>query len=87
MKIFKIVKITIHVLLTVFIVLYIITGFGITEYQIIQSITFNIFSKPTSHMVHNNLIIPFLALLILHILVTTKPKYFKRLINRFDKNE
>ena len=87
METYKAIKILVDFLLVVFIALYIITGFGITEYRIVESITLNILTKPVSHQIHNNLIIPFMILLILHIILAIKKNYFKKLFDKVDLNE
>lgn len=49
------------------VILYVITGFGITEYRTVELLTFGLLSKPLSFNIHNNLIIPFIILLGLHV--------------------
>ncbi len=63
----RLVKGTIHWLLTVVVIVYLITGFGITEYSIVESLTFGLLAKSLAHKIHMNLEIPFIILLILHI--------------------
>jgi len=87
MKNNRILKISVDILLLVVIILYILTGYGITNYHIVESITFFVLSKPISHLIHSNLIIPFIILLILHILLSTKTKYFIKKFRRFSLNE
>ena len=64
----------IHWALLIFIIFYIITGFGITEYKFIEAITFGIISKPIAFQLHIFLIYPFIILLILHITLTINKK-------------
>ncbi len=80
MEIFRIIKTLTHVLLTIIIILFIISGFGITNYRFIESITFGALSKPTSFQLHNNLIIPLIILLVLHIFFSVQKKYDKKFI-------
>jgi len=63
----RLVKVTIHWLLTVVIIVYLITGFGITEYRIVEPLTFGLLTKGLAHKIHMNLEIPLIILLILHI--------------------
>jgi len=49
------------------VVLYFITGFGITEFRTVETLTFGLLTKNLSFQLHNNLWIPFAILLILHI--------------------
>jgi len=67
MNVLQIIKTLTHVLLTIVIILFVVTGFGITNYQIIESLTGGTVSKLTSFQIHSNLIIPLIVLLIAHI--------------------
>jgi ABC-type uncharacterized transport system permease subunit len=77
MNLLRIIKTLTHVLLTSIIILFIITGFGITNYQIIESLTLGGLSKPLSFQIHTNLIIPLIILLGLHIAFTLGKKIQK----------
>ncbi len=50
-------------------IIYVITGFGITQFRIVESLTFGLLTKSLAFTIHDNLLIliPFLILLILHI--------------------
>jgi cytochrome b subunit of formate dehydrogenase len=48
-------------------VLYLITGLGITEFKTVETLTFGLLSKNLSFRIHDNLLIPFLILLFIHI--------------------
>jgi uncharacterized membrane protein len=58
---------TIKWLLLAVTVLFVITGFGITEFGVVETITFGWLGKAWALRLHNNLWIPFLVLLVLHI--------------------
>jgi cytochrome b subunit of formate dehydrogenase len=73
----QIIKKTIHWLLTVVVIIYLITGFGITEYRIVETLTFGLLTKSLAHKIHINIVIPFIILLILHIWLLPLIKYFK----------
>ncbi|HVO36917.1 MAG TPA: hypothetical protein VMT01_01960 [Candidatus Acidoferrum sp.] len=60
----------IHWLLFAVTIAYLVSGLGITQYHVIESITFGLLSKSLSFTVHDNLLIPFVILLILHVIVT-----------------
>lgn len=47
--------------------LYILSGFGITEFRIIEAVTFGLLSKNLSFAIHDSLLIPFIVLLAVHI--------------------
>ncbi|MBM3149322.1 MAG: hypothetical protein FJ008_02140 [Chloroflexi bacterium] len=53
--------------LLVLVVLYFVTGLGITQYRAVEALTFGLLTKTLSFKVHNNLWFPFLILLVLHI--------------------
>jgi predicted ferric reductase len=66
------IKSLIHLLLTVSIALYIITGLGITRSRIIENWTLGLLTKDLSYQIHVNLLIPFILLLLLHIYLVGK---------------
>jgi thiosulfate reductase cytochrome b subunit len=57
-----------HWLLLVVTVVYLLTGLGITQYRIMESLTFGLLNKSLSFNIHDNLLMPFVVLLILHII-------------------
>ena len=69
----KIIRYT-HWILTIFIIFYIVTGFGISNYRLIEPITFGLISKPIAFQLHSILIYPFVGLLLIHILLTLKSR-------------
>ncbi len=78
MNVFQIIKTLTYVLLTIVIMLFIATGFGITNYQIVESLTLGGLSKPLSFQIHTNLTIPLIILLIVHIGFTIGKKLWKK---------
>jgi len=73
----RLMKGTIHWLLTVLVIIYLLTGFGITEYRIVEPLTFGLLTKSLAQKIHISLEIPFIILLILHIWLLPLLKYFK----------
>jgi hypothetical protein len=73
----RLMKVTIHWLLTALVIIYLITGFGITEYRIVEPLTFGLLTKSLAHKIHINLEIFFIILLILHIWLLPLLKYFR----------
>ena len=73
----RLVKGTIHWLLTVVAIAYLITGFGITEYRIVETLTFGLLTRSLAHQIHMNLVIPFVVLLVLHIWFLPLVKHFR----------
>lgn len=63
----KIIRKTIHWLLAVGLVVYLVTGFGITEWQTVEPLTLGLLGKAESQQIHNALEIPFVALLVVHL--------------------
>jgi hypothetical protein len=56
----RLMKVTIHWLLTVVVIICLITGFGITEYRIVEPLTFGLLTKSLAHKIHINSEIPFI---------------------------
>jgi hypothetical protein len=76
----KIRKLTAHLAL-VTVILFVITGYGMTQYQIIEKITFGLLSKSLSFKIHSYLIYPLIVFLLGHL-------YFAyNISNWFKKNE
>lgn len=61
------VKKTIIWLLAIVTVLYGVSGFGITEFRTVETLTFGLLTKNLAFKIHNSLGIPFIILLILHL--------------------
>jgi thiosulfate reductase cytochrome b subunit len=74
----EIVKKVIPWLLLAVLALYIITGFGITQFRMVESITFGLLTKNLSFKIHNALTIPFLVLLVMHIVLPYVLRKIKR---------
>lgn len=68
--------------LVILIVLYIITGFGITEFRTIESLTFGILTKAWAFRIHTNLEIPFITLLALHIFLSPGLRVYGALLKK-----
>jgi thiosulfate reductase cytochrome b subunit len=79
MRWWDLVKRIIPWLLLAVMVLYIVTGLGITQYRTVEAATFGLLSKNLSFRIHNNLTIPFLVLLVVHIVL---PYVVRRLKNK-----
>ena len=47
--------------------LFILTGYGITQYRIVEAITFGILTKPLSFKLHYYLIYPLVLFLLVHL--------------------
>ncbi len=56
-------------LLIILTVLYVVSGFGITEFRAVETLTFGLLNKNLAFKIHNGLTIPAAIVLILHILV------------------
>jgi len=59
-------------LLLAFALLLVITGLGITEWQITEAASFGLLSKALSFQLHNLLWIPFLVILAAHMLLSCR---------------
>ena len=62
----------VHWLLLVLTVLVVVTGLGITEYQTVETLTFGLLGKALAFKLHLWLWVPFLVLLALHVLLTSR---------------
>ena len=70
---------SIQIVLLLLLLSYGLTGYGITELRTVESMTFGLITKPVSFQIHNNLIIPFLVVLLLHIFFKPVSRlFFKR---------
>lgn len=78
----KSIKRIIRWLLLIGIIVYVITGFGITEYRAVESLTFGLLTKNLSHRIHTAIEIPFLILLLLHIFLPSLLRVRDRLTHR-----
>jgi hypothetical protein len=70
---------TIHWLLLVVTVLFLITGFGISQFRVVETITLGWLTKSWALELHDNLWIPFVVLLVLHVCL---PFIFRRRAGR-----
>ena len=64
------VKRIVHWSLLVAIILYLVTGLGITEYNTVELLTFGLLNKNISFTIHDALLVPFVILLVLHVAIT-----------------
>lgn len=67
---FKRLRRFIHWLIAVALVVYVVTGFGITEFRTMEAWTLGLMGKATAMQIHNSLEWPFAVLLAIHILVS-----------------
>lgn len=66
---------TVKWLLLVVALLFLITGFGISQFRVVETVTFGWLSKSWAFRLHDNLWIPFVVLLTLHVIL---PYAFRR---------
>ena len=57
----------VHYLFALVTIIYVVSGLGITEYRAIEPLTGGILTKALSFQMHGALLVPFVALLALHI--------------------
>ncbi len=67
----------VHWALLVFAVLTVVSGLGITEYRTVTELTFGLLNKATANRLHLWTWIPFLVLLVAHVLLTARPGWFR----------
>ena len=71
----RLIRIITYWLLLVVVIAYMISGFGITEFRIVESITFGLFTKRLAFEIHEYLWIPFVVLLVMHVLLPSVQKW------------
>ena len=64
----------VHILVTLSTFLFIVSGMGIVEHNLMRFITFGLLTKDRSYLIHSTLLYPFTALLFSHIYLTIKPR-------------
>lgn len=64
----KTIRKTIRWLLLIAVILYVVTGFGITEFRTVETLTFGLLTKNLAFRIHEALWIPFVVLLAAHVL-------------------
>ena len=74
----KLLRNVIKWLLLVVVVIYLLTGFGITEFRIVETLTLGLLTKSWAFRIHDILWIPFVILLVLHILFSTILKLWRK---------
>jgi hypothetical protein len=59
-------------------IIYVLTGLGITQFRIIEPATFGLLNKNLSFDIHDNLLIPFIVLLVLHVAVKPVRRIYRK---------
>jgi len=75
------VKAAIHFLLLALTVIYFISGLGITQYQIFELLTLGLLTRNLAFRIHDFLLTPFLALLLVHVLFSPIVRLYSRFRN------
>lgn len=57
----------VHWFLMVVLVIFLITGFGISEFKTVERLTLGLLTKQLASRIHSELWFPFIVLLILHV--------------------
>ncbi|MFC1908150.1 hypothetical protein ACFLWD_01470 [Chloroflexota bacterium] len=65
-------------LLLAIVIFYLITGFGITEFRTVESLTLGLLTKSLAFKLHEILWIPFVILLVLHIFLSPILRLWKK---------
>ena len=68
----------VHTSLLVATFLFLVTGMGISEPNLINAITLRLLTKETSYKIHSWLLYPFTVLLVTHLYLTIAPKKKKK---------
>lgn len=73
-------KAAIHYSLLILTLIYLISGLGITQYHIVESLTLGLLTRNLASRIHDFLLAPFVVLLLVHVLfgsVTRAYSHFK----------
>jgi thiosulfate reductase cytochrome b subunit len=81
----KMVKRIIRWSLVLVTITYILTGFGITEFRVVESLTFGLLTKYWAFQIHMNLEIPFIVLLVLHIFLSPAIRAYSAIRKRVSR--
>jgi hypothetical protein len=57
----------VHLLFTATTIVFLISGYGVSEYRLMELITLGLLSKPLAFRIHSSLGLPFITLLLSHI--------------------
>ena len=68
----------VHWLFTIAVIVTLISGFGITQYRIVEPLTFGLLTKAVAFSIHTSMPVPFIILLALHIYFTVVKKRIQR---------
>ena len=69
-------------MLLVVTLVFLLSGFGITEFRLIERITFGMLTKPLAFRMHSYLWIPFVVLLLTHVWFYPISKFILRIFGK-----
>jgi thiosulfate reductase cytochrome b subunit len=76
------VKAAIRYLLLAVTLVYLISGLGITQYQIVESLTLGLLTRNLAFKIHDFLLVPFLLLLAAHVFLGPVTRAYSHFRNR-----
>jgi len=76
---FDLVRMIVHWSLTLATIVYLITGLGITEYGVVEFVTFGLLTRNLAFIIHDSLLVPVVLLLVAHIALSILAKKRKPL--------
>lgn len=62
----------VHWLLLALTIILVVSGLGITQYQVVSTLTFGLLSKALAFKLHLSLWIPFVVVFAAHVVLTTR---------------
>lgn len=77
-------------LLVIMVALLVVSGYGITNFRTVQSLTFGWLNKPLAFRIHEGLALPFIVLVVVHIALNIKswlPGLFNKPLNQNDERK
>ena len=74
----NVIRKTIKWLLLVAVILYVVTGFGISEFRTVEPLAFGLLTKNLAFRIHEAIWIPFAVLLAAHVLYSPITRLWRR---------
>ena len=78
-EIYILLKKAVRWLLLASVALYLVSGLGITHYRTVENLTFGLLTKDVAFRLHDSLLAPFIALLLLHVGLPPLMRLLRRL--------
>jgi len=75
-------KAAVQYLLLILTLIYLLSGLGITQYQLVEALTLGLLSRNLAFRIHDFLLAPFVVLLLVHVLFGPVTRIYSRFKDR-----